>query len=48
MATNQDALVFVDMINGKWHIGTPESLQRMGIALLEKEDSKPDELLGDK
>ena len=33
-----DALVFVDMINGKWHIGTPESLQRIGIALLEKED----------
>ena len=40
VATDQDALVFVDMINGKWHIGTPESLQRIGIALLEKEEGK--------
>ncbi len=37
---DRDALVFVDMINGKWHIGTPESLQRIGIALLEKTDGK--------
>ena len=37
---DRDVLVFVDMINGKWHIGTPESLQRIGIALLEKEDGK--------
>ena len=37
---DQDVLVFVDMINGKWHIGTSESLQRIGIALLEKEDGK--------
>ena len=41
-ATDPDALVFVDMINGKWHIGTPESLQRIGIALLEKENGDPD------
>ncbi len=47
-ATNREALVFVDMINGRWHIGTPESLQRIGIALLEKGDSKPDQLLEDK
>ena len=39
---DRDVLVFVDMINGKWHIGTPESLQRIGIALLEKEDGKPE------
>lgn len=39
---DRDALVFVDMINGKWHIGTPESLQRIGIALLEKADGKPE------
>ena len=39
---NRDVLVFVDMINGKWHIGTPESLQRIGIALLEKADGKPE------
>ena len=37
---DRDVLVFVDMINGKWHIGTPESLQRIGIALLEKADGK--------
>lgn len=42
LATGRDALVFVDMINGKWHIGTPESLQRIGIGLLEKEDGNPD------
>ncbi len=42
LATYRDALVFVDMINGKWHIGTPESLQRIGIALLEKEESNSD------
>ena len=41
-ATDPAALVFVDMINGKWHIGTPEILQRIGIALLEKEDGKPE------
>ena len=42
LAMAPDALVFVDMINGKWHIGTPESLQRIGIALLEKEDRNSD------
>ena len=41
LATDRDALVFVDMINGKWHIGTPESLQRIGIVLLEKKDGNP-------
>ncbi|MDE0019648.1 MAG: lectin-like protein [Candidatus Poribacteria bacterium] len=36
-ATEPDALVFVSMTNAKWHIGTPENLQRISIALLEKE-----------
>ena len=36
LATVQEAFVFVSMIDGKWRIGTPESLQRIGIALLEK------------
>ena len=38
LTTVQEAFVFVSMIDGKWRIGTPESLQRVGIALLEKED----------
>ena len=37
LATVQEAFVFVSMIDGKWRIGAPESLQRIGIALLEKE-----------
>ena len=37
LTTVQEAFVFVSMIDGKWRIGTPESLQRVGIALLEKE-----------
>lgn len=37
VTTDRDARVFVSMIDGKWRIGTPESLQRIGIALLEKE-----------
>ena len=37
LTTVQEAFVFVSMIDGKWRIGTPESLQRIGIALLEKE-----------
>ena len=45
---DRNALVFVDMINGKWHIGTPESLQRIGIALLEKENGKFDTPLENK
>ena len=36
LAMDRNALVFVDMINGKWHVGMPETLQRIGIALLEK------------
>ena len=36
LTTGQKAFVFVSMIDGKWRIGTPESLQRVGIALLEK------------
>ena len=47
-ATDPDALVFVSMTNGKWHIGTPENLQRIGIALLEKEDGHSDTPLEDK
>ena len=37
LTTVQEAFVFVSMIDGKWRIGTPESLQRISIALLEKE-----------
>ena len=37
LTMDRDAFVFVSMTNGKWHIGTPETLQRIGIALLEKE-----------
>ena len=37
LTTVQEAFVFVSMIDGKWRIGTPERLQRVGIALLEKE-----------
>ena len=37
LATVQEAFVFVSMIDGKWRIGAPESLQRISIALLEKE-----------
>lgn len=37
LTTARETFVFVSMIDGKWHIGTPESLQRIGIALLEKE-----------
>lgn len=36
LTTVQETFVFVSMIDGKWRIGTPESLQRVGIALLEK------------
>ena len=42
LAIDKNALVFVNMIDGKWHIGTPESLQRIGIALLEKKDGSSD------
>ncbi|RKU15836.1 hypothetical protein C6500_18655 [Candidatus Poribacteria bacterium] len=37
LTTVQEAFVFVSMIDGKWRIGTSESLQRVGIVLLEKE-----------
>ena len=39
------AFVFVSMIDGKWRIGTPETLQRIGIALLEKEVERLDKSL---
>ena len=48
LATGRDALVFVSMIDGKWRIGTPESLQRVGIALLEKGDRQSGQSLEDK
>ena len=41
MATARNAFVFVG-IDGKWRIETPESLQRIGIALLEKEVDRLD------
>ena len=37
LAMGRNALVFVSMMDGKWHVGMPETLQRVGIALLEKE-----------
>ena len=40
-----NARVFVSMIDGKWRIGTPERLQRVGIALLEKEVDRLDKPL---
>ncbi len=40
--TKPGALVFVSIIDGKWRIGNSESLQRIGIALLEKANSQPD------
>ena len=43
--TKPDALVFVSIIDGKWRIGNSESLQRIGIALLEKADGQPDKPL---
>ena len=48
LTTVQEAFVFVSLIDGKWRIGTPESLQRVGIALLEKEDGKPNKPLEEK
>ena len=48
LAAGRDALVFVSMIDGKWRIGTPESLQRVGIALLEKGDRQSGQSLEDK
>ena len=48
VATDRDARVFVSMIDGKWRIGTPESLQRIGIALLEKEDMQSERSMQNK
>ncbi len=48
LTTVQEAFVFVSMIDGKWHVGTPESLQRVGIALLEKEVDRLDKSLKNK
>ena len=48
LTTVQEAFVFVSMIDGKWRIGTPESLQRVGIALLEKEVDRLDKSLENK
>lgn len=46
--TKPGALVFVSIINGKWRIGNSESLQRIGIALLEKADGQPNKPEKDK
>lgn len=46
--TVQEAFVFVSMIDGKWRIGTSESLQRVGIALLEKEDMQSERSMENK
>ena len=40
--TNPGALVFVNIIDRRWRIGNSESLQRIGIALLEKADGNSD------
>ena len=40
--TDRDALVFVNMTDGKWHIRDLKHLPRTGIALLEKEDRTSD------
>lgn len=45
LTTVQEAFVFVSMIDGKWRIGTPDTLQRIGIALLEKEVERLDKSL---
>ena len=45
---DREALVFVSIIDGKWRIGTPESLQRIGIALLEKKVDRLDKPLENK
>ena len=48
LTTVQEAFVFVSMIDGKWRIGTPESLQRVSIALLEKEDMQSERSMENK
>ena len=47
-AIGPGALVFVSVIDGKWRIGNSESLQRIGIALLEKENDHSDTPLENK
>ena len=42
LTTDRDALVFVNMRDGKWHIRDLKHLPRTGIALLEKEESNSD------
>ena len=42
LTTDRDALVFVNMRDGKWHIRDLKHLPRTGIALLEKEDGNTD------
>ena len=42
LTTDRDALVFVNMTDGKWHIRDLKHLPRTGIALLEKEDINSD------
>ena len=41
-------VVFVGITNGKWHLGRPESSRRIGIAIIEKEDVRPDKPLEDR
>ena len=48
LAMGRNALVFVSMMDGKWHVGMPETLQRIGIALLEKEVDRLDKSLENK
>ena len=47
LTTARDAFVFAG-IDGKWRIETPNNLQRIGIALLEKADGDSDKLLENK
>ena len=48
LTTDRDALVFVNMADGKWHIRDLKHLPRTSIALLEKEDVNFGKLLKDK
>lgn len=48
LAMDRNARVFVSMIDGKWRIGTPDTLQRIGIALLEKEDMQSERSMENK
>lgn len=47
-AIGQNVFVFVGVTSGKWHVGKPDNLRPIGVALLEKEAVYPDEALEDR